>query len=1077
MLDTIRFGDEKSEAAHGFCGERSAIAAPERGESCRIALPAEPVGRFGGELGFTLKVHPTKQNYVSVRLFSGDVYTPIFLVIDGMQLGYAKCGDYEALNLCYGGFFPRAFFYCTSALPLWLTRGKTELRLSLRQAQPYEDVTEPKGRIFAAHTHLNPMLPPADRPVMEPKALPHADYSASETNALCEKYISAQRAAFNASLNALRRGETISITKYVESMRQFCMMLYEPYCPAASDAEKGEAVALALNCIDLYVRGYFADVRTLARTTHQSDWGGYYGELGQTLYILEPLIKNDRIFGAERFAGYLSEPFGADIAEGEFSMSAAGLSRKDAWERCLKANFDFASARQSYIYNQTYYTYEGAWKSMAGLGVIGSGLYVGDEGCRRILREALGLERWLGEHRLADENGRELDLYHCLFHHDKEAVFTNDFIQVVCRGKAVQLKDENGDFLRRLPYGRNYRPLSLGGLTRENGYVGNYGETANYLPEWVYRTWNHGDRELSDEIMRAALRNIHARGFMRYQTTDAEGNRIMHMEQGIDERNPAMPGKIAYATDIYDNRRFLFASLQGHMAESPERYGGAEWDIYRAYAAEAVDFARQQRLDGRLDFILEEPSANYNDFRVDRTLRDILAGGPEHVLPHTDYRLYNGEIPVGETEFARLDIDTLTLSLRDGETSIFAALSLRGRGYCAVGRAHVRQSGAAQLLQFTTDGIFEEDGKYIRPQNNNMDFIADDASALAGFAEARQALCGEETPITYQKGIGHVLRENLEVDTPFSGYPDVIRTRIGRYYIIVNTTRESYENARSFTVPTPESGAIYDMVSKTKVNAEGGAVTVPPLTALVLRLEGEGAELPPYRVNILNVLPDGGGNLLQWKHAAGAEEYRIYRNGRLAAAVNGNVWLDAEAAPEEDCTYAVAAANAAGEGTASCPKTVRTRERGKAVTLRVGSGPLGFGEGDDYKALERNIRDSLVFTAKAYVGNVSLTEKLSDGGLMLRENAEANARYAYLGYERGRLVFRVRTKNTMYSPKGRLSPLTFGLEGGPFLRLTRDFAAHTVSAWSSDDGESWRLLRRETFPAPEILYAGTVAPF
>ncbi len=1073
MLDTVIFGSADSEAAHGFQGKKTVQAPPQRGKSCRIALPADPPCRFGGEYAFVLTVDPVKQNYLSVKLFSGDSYTPIFLVIDGRQLGYAKCGDYEALNLCYGGFDPPAFFYCTTAIPLRFTRGKRSLKFVLRQGQPYGDVTEVSGRIFAAMTHLDPMLPPADSLEPSAKALPHKKYSATDTDKTVKKYIKNQRTAFNSSLAALRAGEKISVTKYVESMRQFCMMLHEPYCPANNAKKKGEAVRLVLNCIDLYVRDYFADVRSLARTSHQSDWGGYYGELGQSLYILEPLIRDDGILGSAAFDVYLNEPFNCPAKEGEFSLDAGGLTRKEAWERCFKANFDFASARQSYIYNQTYYTYEGAWKSMAGLGVIGSGLYIGDEKCRRILREALGLANWLGEHRLTDENGRELNLYHCLFHHDREAVFTEDFIQVVCKGRARQLTDENGDFVRRRPYGANYRPLTLECMTRENGYVGNYGETANYLPEWVYRTWNHGDRDLSDEIMRTALKNIHSRSFMRYQTVDADGNRIMHMEQGIDERNPSLPGKIAYATDIYDGRRFLFASLRGHMEEESLRYYGPEWEEYRLYAEEAVDFARQQRLDGRLDFILDDLAANYNDFRIDRTVREILSGEPARFLPHTDYRLYKDENVRGETEFAWVDIDSLTLSLRDGDTSVFAALNLRNRGYSAVGRAHVRQGGAVQLMQFATDGIFEEDGKYIRPDNVNMDFIADDPSVLKDFAAAPQALCGEELPITYQKGVGHVLRENLEVDTPFSGYPDVIWAKLGRYFVIVNTTRPAYGNARGFTVPVPERGRIYDMRSRAYVSAPDGKLTVPPMTALVLRLKTAEGELPPSRVNILNVLPDVDGNLLQWKHAAGASGYRIYRDGKAIAEADGNIYRDTDVKKGNIHTYAVAAFGDKGEGTPSCPKTAALT--GGPTGFTVGSGPAGFGEGDDYRALERDIRDSMTFAARAAYGDIVITEKLSEGGIMLRENAEANARYAFLGYEKGRPVFRVRTKNTMYCPFGKLSPLRFDLdEFGPFLRLERDFKNHTVSALTSQDGENWRLLGKETFPAPEILYAGTV---
>ncbi|MDQ0664499.1 hypothetical protein QFZ35_002997 [Arthrobacter ulcerisalmonis] len=39
-----------------------------------------------------------------------------------------------------------------------------------------------------------------------------------------------------------------------------------------------------------------------------------------------------------------------------------------------------------------------------------------------------------------------------------------------------------------MPYGPHYYGLSLAGLTRENGYVGVYGEATNYFPCWFFRT-------------------------------------------------------------------------------------------------------------------------------------------------------------------------------------------------------------------------------------------------------------------------------------------------------------------------------------------------------------------------------------------------------------------------------------------------------------------------------------------------------------------------------------------------------------------------------------------------------------
>ncbi len=101
-------------------------------------------------------------------------------------------------------------------------------------------------------------------------------------------------------------------------------------------------------------------------------------------------------------------------AAGEFSLVEQILEwwRMNAArsvERVLKANFDFARARLSYIYNQVVYTYEGAWEAHEGLRLIGSQFYEGKERSHEILLEALGAKPFLGEEVLVGPNGEELD--------------------------------------------------------------------------------------------------------------------------------------------------------------------------------------------------------------------------------------------------------------------------------------------------------------------------------------------------------------------------------------------------------------------------------------------------------------------------------------------------------------------------------------------------------------------------------------------------------------------------------------------------------------------------------------------
>ncbi|MGM9550919.1 MAG: hypothetical protein ACI3XA_01550 [Clostridia bacterium] len=1040
MTDTIIFGNSQSEKQHEITGDFTSV----QGGGIKL-LPTNPPSRFTSEVTFKIKVDPYKQNYFSLKLHSSDKYTPIFLYIDGKQLGYAKCGDFEALNLCYGSFNPANYFYVTTAIPIWCTKNKHEITLSLRQGEPYDDIYEVNGKIFEAYSTLCPSfdLPENKTGVTIKKS---EDFSINDAKAFSDKYIAKQVEYFNNSLEKLRRGEKLSITKYVEEFRHFCMMLFEPYCPLE---DKSEACDLILNCINLYVKDYFENPQSLLRTSHQSDWGGYYGELGQGLYIIEKLLDKDK------FQEYLASPF-----DGK-------RTKKEAWELCLKANFDFASARQSYIFNQTYYTYEGAWKSMAGLGVIGSKYYIGKEKCDRILKEALGIAPWLGEHILFDSSGRELDLYHCLFHHDQSAVFTDDFKNIVCTGQAVQGKDEKGDFLRRKPYGENYYPLTHMYMPRENGYVANYGETLNYMPEWVYRTFNHGDWELSDEILKMALENINGRLFMRYSGTDENNNPIMLMEQAIDERNPTMNSKPAYGAIVHDKRTMLFASLKRHMDEHSERYKSRDWDKYKLYAKKALDAFRQQNLDGNLKGVLDELVPNYNDFRIDRTILDICKDDITYLLPHTDLSInkYNVNLPV-EEHFVFFDIDNLNLSLRDKDTHIFAQLNHRSRGFSGYGRAHIIKNGTHHLTQFKTDGAFTKGGEFIRQQNVNMDFIYDSSGSnsycrgpepLLEFGSTPQALCGEEQSITYQKGIGTVLRENYEVDTPYSGYPDVIWTKIDKYFIACNTTRESYQNAKAYTLPF-------------EINGE--KITLEPFSYRVIKTDDE--ILTPSSVTYFRAITHQNGTLLSWKASSG-ESYNIYRDGILIKNTKDTVYEDASVKEGLEYTYFVTSVNKYGESIPSPVCTVKAEKCGGFMAVKIGSPDtkgVYFGEGNDYHARERNILDSLYFYAKAVHGDMSAT---SNSSVMARENLCENARYAYIGFEGDKIVIRTRSKNTIYTfSQEKLSPLCFTLPKGNFvkLKLLVDKDLHSVAFFASE-GKDWTLLRREILPFPQSYYLGS----
>ncbi|NEE02707.1 Tat pathway signal protein [Phytoactinopolyspora halotolerans] len=1100
--DVIVFGDPDSETAHGLAAESTAVVEGGLGQPARVAQPLDPVDIKGGELRFTMRVDPVAQNYFTLKFWGGDEsgYKTI-AYINGEQIGYRRSGDYEASNIGSSNPLPGRFYYNTIMLPLEHTRGEELVEITVRTYHGgfSGDVTEDSRGYYRAYTHTTAHLDVSgeEQGGFDPPADPRPDHSEAEKQDLIDGYTASQVKLFNdysAKVDAGDGGK-LSIVRYQDELRFYAQCLFYDWCPAQSEAEKRTAVDRILKTIDNHVLDYYGNTRLLLRGGHQGDWGGYYGALGEALYIIENLLADEDIYGTDEFEAFLDQPFATGTEEGETSLPSEDwdggeLTRREAYERVLKANFDFARSRHSYIYNQVLYTYEGAWEAHEGLRVIGSEFYEGKERSHQILGEALGWEPYLGEEVLVGPEGEELDVYHSLFWHDQNARFTDDYVQIIGKGLAQSKLDDNGDVVRRLPYGEHYTGFTKAGLTRENTYVANYGETVNYLPEWVFRTLDHaGDEELGDQILKSALKNIHARGYARYTGVDGDGHRVMRMQQVVDERNASYPGWDGYAVRVAEGKALLWASLEKHMAENAERYSGEEWDEYWDYAREAVAFAQQQLADhqyfnhfgnvmskNKVDYQLADTYAYITEGRAEYERFDGVAAGAVH--PQTDFDYYTeqeiaelGVDPADYERFAWVDIDNMFVSLRDGDTRIFGSLFERNRGYAGNGRLHVMNPTHDTIVQIDTDARLQAQDYYARIDNIDVDFMEDQQTRDGNLP---QALAGEIAPIAYQPGVGTVNRDGLEPDTPYSGYADFLTARYGHYFFAFNTTRDEYGNAQTFEVDVPsdhDGSTVLDLVSGEELPVgDGGTVSVAPETAVVLKLDGTADPEPtPGSVDFVTALPDAGETVVSWKAAGGASSYTIRRSQDadgpfevIATGVEGTSYVDESVQNGRTYYYTVAGENESGSGWASYATGVEASEavsqglhrtdwrddrvgdvdRGRASAseqgIRIaGANGSGLGDGNDHIIYERDIEDSFHFVHQVLTGSGSVRARIDQvrgdlNGVMLRDHLEAEkGRYIYLGADAdGDLVLRNRSRDSFHDWQDeQRSPLTVELDG------------------------------------------------
>ncbi|MBT2234856.1 hypothetical protein [Nonomuraea sp. NEAU-A123] len=1097
--DSITFGDTGSESAHGLSAEFTSVVDGALKEKARVANPTNPPSIKGGELRFRMRVDPVAQNYFTLKFWGSDASgNRTIAYVNGEQIGYRRSGDYEGINAGANKPLPGRFYYNTIMLPLAHTQGQHVVEMTVRTydgafSQP---VTAPSRGYYKAYTHTSAYLDVSGEKqgTLTPDTTPAPGQTEAEKQALIDGYRQSQINLFNqdsATIDAAP-DRKLSIVRYQDDLRFYASALHEPWCPANTPELRKAAVARVLKVIDNHVKDYYGNTQLLLRGGHQGDWGGYYGALGEALYIVEDLLGDD-------FPAFLDQPFVTGTQDGPTSLKGVDwnggeLTRREAYERVLKANFDFARSRLSYIYNQVMFTYEGAWEAHEGLRVISSKFYEGKERSHRIALEALGAAPFLGEEVLVGPDGKDLDLYHSLFYHDTTARFTADTAQIVGKGLAKSKLDAGGHVVRRLPYGEHYTGITKAGLTRENTYVANYGEATNYLPEWFFRTLGHkGDEKLNDQILELALKNLHARGYTRHSGIDDNGKRVMRAEMVTDERNTGYPGWPAYGLRVSEGRIMTYVALEKHMAEHAEQYAGKQWEPYRRYAREAVGFAQQQLADNQY---FNEFGSVQSKNKYDLWLPETYAYLREHeptgvVLPQTDLDQYTSEQlaalkvdPADYERFAFADVDNMFVSLRDGDTRIFGSLFERQRGYAGNGRLHVLNRDHDDTVQIATDAQFSYQDYYLRMDNIDVDFMEDQ---LTGDGTLPQALAGELAPIAHQPGVGTVRRENFEFDTPYSGYADFLTARYGRYLFVFNTTRQEYGNAKTYQLDVPASAV--DLVSGKPV-AKGKA-GVPPETAMVLRLDTAiEQQAKPHRVDFVQALRDQRGAVLTWKPAAGAESYTIKRDGKvIATRVRGTSFTDAGG---KGRSYTVTAVNRAGSGWESQAATVpakpvdrigevtgTVKTGGHKIELSGGNG-TGLGEGDDYYVDKRAIDDRLLFANEVLTGSSSISAKVKgDGGLMLR----ADTRYIYFGTDAsGKLVLRNRTRDSRHDWQDqRRSPLkatipSLDAADYPYLKLVRDADSHIVRAWAGKDGQAWTYVAELFTPFPEAVLAGAAAP-
>jgi len=370
------------------------------------------------------------------------------------------------------------------------------------------------------------------------------------------------------------------------------------------------------------------------------------------------------------------------------------------------------------------------------------------------------------------------------------------------------------------PLGQHYLEISPKGISRELGYVGNYGETQGWLT-MLYESVTRGYGGLPAPEIRDRLITVgKARGFFRYLDVDSGGNRMAYLETVIGWRNEVYPGAICYAhrTD-WDANPVEFAAA----FPDPEIVGWAQEQVADGQLYSALTLLTTTQLYTRVGL---------NAFRF--ISRDLPAF---QALPASPSRLpANWDGP----DFVFTDETSGVVALKNGRELLYVSLYFRARqAVNSIARVHhltpVTQRSASVREQATVTSA----GTYTVPDWVCWDYAIDDPTAGAipggGFTPPgpaiNQALEGEDWPIA--KLPAGVTSPSVGVERPWVesvlvGKAGYYQFSYGKYLIAMNTT-----NDQTFVFQTTGRGTARNLTQGGR-HQLGQVIQVRPMSTIVL---------------------------------------------------------------------------------------------------------------------------------------------------------------------------------------------------------------------------------------------------
>jgi hypothetical protein len=743
-LDTIVFGNATSESAHSLTTTLSSTVTGGLSQMARVFNPSSPASVWGGTASFTIKCDPKQPTYISIKLWGSDV---------GSALG-------RLMLFCEGKQVGYYHLGDVDPLDIAWDQPRTVGRFFYHTLPLPQSMTQGKttvniginsmGRIWGYGTTAAQYY----YPLVQPSRGVYRVYS-HLTPFFTPASDDVQGTAPNPAVRTSPGSEVMaSVSTRVTSIVNSLL------AATPSSLDLWSLVTLA--------KAYFIP-STPAYNNNQvlsqviGGLDALYTSYLASSTVLTASPQQWQGFGRVGqimvlLASQLSSQLSQDVT------GITGTTRLTAYTKMLVDSCDYWRQHLPQYSNQMMICSLGVYQANRGLSVIAPGKALPESTARTYIYQAVGLLPWLGP------------------------------------------EDASGTPTK--PLGSTYYEVTRKGLTRELGYVGDYGEVIDWLCFlWEAVTEAGGVKDTT--LQKQIIKIIKARAVFRYPEPDANGNRAMRMETVIGWRDVAYPGEVVYVQR---------SSVDGDALRTTV--------IFQDPAL--IGYSQQMMADNQYYTLVQSQISNH----ASRNNLNVLSMPGDYstflTLPTSSTRL---PMTDGQPDFVFTDEENGAVALKNGQERLYASLYWRARwGINNLARIHHITPTIDRSATVWEQTAFTSTGKvYTQPDWINEDF--GNGGITPPGPTLHQAFAGTSYPVASSPS--DVIPAPVGTESPFAGRASFYQCTYGRYVIAMNA---SSSQSHAITVPQAVGTATLDLVSR-QVYASGSTVTLAPLTTIVWDLD------------------------------------------------------------------------------------------------------------------------------------------------------------------------------------------------------------------------------------------------